>query len=70
MGGKSSEENNTVEGNDIVIRNNTSIPTNVDSSTTDGKELSYTDLTNIAIMSKVILIITSIVFYIKYRGAV
>ena len=67
------EENvvdNNVGENEIVIRNNTSIPTNVDSTTTAGKELPYTGLRNIAIIGILILIITSIVFYIKYRRAV
>ena len=61
---------NNIGENNIDIRNNTSIASNVDSSTTAGKELPYSGLRNIVIMGIVILIIISIVFYIKYKKAV
>lgn len=70
VGGNNEVGENNVTGNNIIIRNNTSISSNADSSTTANKNLPYAGFTRVAIIGIVILIMASIVFYIKYKRAV
>ena len=79
VGGNNSTGNdNTVSGNNTVggnntntpTRNNTSISSNLDSSTTANKTLPYAGFTSIIAIAIVISIIVAIVFYIKYKRAV
>ena len=73
IGGDNSTGNdNTVGGNNTntPIRNNTSISSNLDSSTTANKTLPYAGFTSIIAIAIVISIIAAIVFYIKYKRAV
>lgn len=71
-----SGENNTVGGdtstganntNSTPTRNNTSIGSNINSSTTANKVLPKAGLTNFVVILIAILIITSIVFLVKYK---
>ena len=70
VGGNNEVGENNVTGNNIIIRNNTSISSNADSSATANKNLPYAGFTRVAIIGIVILIMASIVFYIKYKRAV
>ena len=65
---------NTTGGNNsntnTPTRNNTSISSNIDSSTTANKKLPNTGFTSIIVIAIVISIMVAIVFYIKYKRAV
>ena len=70
--GNTVENDNTVGENsssrDNVIKNNMSIQSNVDSTTTANKALPYAGFTGILIIIVAILIVVAIIFYLKYRS--
>lgn len=59
--------NNTTTGGNNAIRNNTSIQSNVDSTTTANKTLPYAGFTGMMIILIAVLIVAAIIFYLKYR---
>lgn len=66
--GNNSIGNTNISGN--TSRNNTAVSGNMNSNTTSNKVLPHAGLRNLVIIAIAITIVTSIVFYIKYKRAV